>query len=572
MDVIPSFEHAKRRIYMTATLANDAVLMTDFGADALAVSRPITPRTASDLGERMILVPQQINPGLTDEDVKAFVVSMASEHNVVVVVPSHRRAQFWADVATPGLTLTADNLRSGVDHLRASAGNLAVMVNKYDGVDLPDDACRVLVVDGLPDARGLMERYDQGTLKNSDRYIARQVQRIEQGMGRGIRSNDDFCAVLLMGSGLLRALFATGASRHFSPATAAQLALSKTVAAQIAKKGLPAMAEAIGDLLARDPGWTAAARNILIDITYPDEVPVDFLAVAQRDAFDAARRGRFELAEKRLRDAVNATSDRRVQGWLLDQVAAAVHPQDRVRSQQILAAANDRNSLVSKPIEGIAYKHVDTFGMDQARQAAAFLRDTYGGDANALLLGLKGLLDDLVFVEEEAEAFEQALADLGHHIGFRAQRPEKEEAAHLDVLWGIGQGEYVLLPCKSGAVSPTISKRYSDEVSGSVNWFSTYYDHTFTAVPVIVHPSDILDSGASPPVGMRVMTGIQVGALRDAVRAFALAVKDRLDEPVHVRQSLSAQGLLGKQVVDRYTVSPRSMAKPKPVARTSPKA
>lgn len=30
---------------------------------------------------------------------------------------------------------------------------LVVLVNKYDGIDLPNDACRIPVIDGLPDVR-----------------------------------------------------------------------------------------------------------------------------------------------------------------------------------------------------------------------------------------------------------------------------------------------------------------------------------------------------------------------------------------------------------------------------------
>jgi Helicase C-terminal domain/Type III restriction enzyme, res subunit len=273
INAVPSFARAQRRIYMTATLADDGVLVTDFDADPAAVNQPITPKTASDLGERMILVPQEINPGITDIEIKKFVAGFASEQNVVVIVPSGERAKFWADVAN--LTLTAENMQAGVETLRSSTGQLAVMINKYDGVDLPDDACRVLVVDGLPDARRLIDRRDQAILGSSDRYRSRQVQRIEQGMGRGIRSNDDYCVVLLMGAQLLSVLYATGAARYFSPATASQLKLSKNLADQIARQGLAAIGDAIKAVLERDPGWIAAARNALIEVTYPTQVGVD---------------------------------------------------------------------------------------------------------------------------------------------------------------------------------------------------------------------------------------------------------------------------------------------------------
>lgn len=556
--VIPAFDTAQRRIYMTATLSDDSILVSNFSADPASVSKPITPRSAGDLGERMILVPQQLNTGLKDDDIKAYIVAnFTPRMNVVVIVPSTKRALYWADVATPDMTLTSSNLQAGVERLRTSTGSLAVLVNKYDGVDLPDDACRLLVIDGVPDVRSMLDRYDQSALRHSDRNLAGQIQRIEQGMGRGIRSNDDYCAVLLMGTGLIRALYATGAKAHFSPATAAQIALSQQVSTQVANKGMVAVHEAFQDLWDRNPDWVAAARNALIPVTYPDQTTIDPIAAAQRQAFDAVRINRFDQAEAALRSAESGQTDAKVRGWLLDQVATAVHHLDKVRSQQILHSAIDRNTLVTKPIGGIAYKRVDTKGMDQARQAAQFLTETYGGDGNKLLIGINGILGDLIFVRDESEDFEQALFDLGLHLGFRSQRPEKDGISNLDVLWGVGQGSFLLLPCKSGAVSGTISKHYSDEVSGSANWFTQNYDQAFNATPVIIHPSAQLDSLATPPANMRVMTAAQIEILRERARSYIHSVKDRLTEHAQVRHALTANNLLGEHFVQNNTVSPK---------------
>ncbi len=60
--MIPAFARARRRVYQTATLADDRLLVTDLDADSQLVEKPITPGSAADLGERMILEPVALNP------------------------------------------------------------------------------------------------------------------------------------------------------------------------------------------------------------------------------------------------------------------------------------------------------------------------------------------------------------------------------------------------------------------------------------------------------------------------------------------------------------------------------
>src|SRR5205085_11167134 len=115
---------------------------------------------------------------------------------------------------------------------------LVVLINKYDGVDLPGDACHVLVIDSLPEAYGELARVEARALDDSEAFLTRQVQRIEQGMGRGVRSNDDYCVVLLLGSRLTERLHHAGGFARFSPATRAQLRLSSRVTEMLAGTNL----------------------------------------------------------------------------------------------------------------------------------------------------------------------------------------------------------------------------------------------------------------------------------------------------------------------------------------------
>ncbi|WP_247820567.1 hypothetical protein [Bradyrhizobium sp. 187] len=95
----------------------------------------------------MILAPQEINPKITADEIKALMAYAARTLNLAVIVPSKNRAGFWSDVANQ--TLTAENMEAGADLLRAGHVGLTVFVAKYDRVDLPGKACEILVIDQL---------------------------------------------------------------------------------------------------------------------------------------------------------------------------------------------------------------------------------------------------------------------------------------------------------------------------------------------------------------------------------------------------------------------------------------
>lgn len=146
---IPSFQNARRRIFMSATISDDSVLVSHFDIDPNSITEAITPNSSNDIGERMIIVPQELNPDITDDELKVFYKKLSKSQNVVVIVPSNLRASYWEDEAD--LILNSKTLNDGVSELKRGHVGLVVVVNKYDGIDLPKSACTILVIDGLPD-------------------------------------------------------------------------------------------------------------------------------------------------------------------------------------------------------------------------------------------------------------------------------------------------------------------------------------------------------------------------------------------------------------------------------------
>jgi hypothetical protein len=129
IEKLPSFAEADRRIYLTATLADDSVLVTHFGADSTSVANSIVPESAADLGDRLVVAPQDLDPRTSHVVVRSAVRGLADEHNVVVLVPSHRQANVWADEADLTVSTSAE-ITAAVDRLKRGHVGLVIIVHR----------------------------------------------------------------------------------------------------------------------------------------------------------------------------------------------------------------------------------------------------------------------------------------------------------------------------------------------------------------------------------------------------------------------------------------------------------
>lgn len=519
IDRIPSVTSAKRRIYMTATLPDDSVLVTHFAADPSSVAKPITPKTAGDLGDRMILTPLDTHPGVDETEVHSVLVRLAASYNVVVIVPSKRRAQLWKHIAVA--TYDRNTIEAGVSRLKAGHVGLVVLVNKYDGIDLPGDACRVLAIDGLPESYGDLDRLDALALSDTDAFVTRQIQRIEQGMGRGVRSNEDWCAVLLLGSRLTERLYTAGASVKFSPATRAQLDLSRSVADLLRNKPLSELEPVILQCLNRDSAWVTASRSALDGVVYDGERPVSEVAVAQRAALDLAVVGQYRKAADAMDPVLNKTANTKERGWLKAQAAAYRHLDDPVAAQNLLTSALADNRAVMKPRHGVGYTRLSGHA-DQAQRCVEVL--SRYSDSGSLLVAVAATLDDLMPHPDSTEQFEQAWHQLGTDIGLASQRPERDQGDGPDVLWMLGDRRALVTECKSGVTTDSISRHDAAQLSHSMDWFAEQYDSSYSATPLMLHKTNILHDKAFARDGMRVITFEKLQKLTDAVSKFIQAV------------------------------------------------
>lgn len=209
----------------------------------------------------------------------------------------------------PNKIFHVGDLEACVAGLKAGHVGLVVLVNKYDGVDLPNKSCELLIIDGIPTPMDEVERRETLALANSPTRRLREAQRIEQGMGRGVRDRDDHCAVLLLGASLARATRDPDWAPLFSPATRAQLKLSHQIADQIRGEGLDSVRAAVSACLDREDQWVSHARRAVSDIRYSSTGRIRSEAVAARQAFDFAAIGQYAAAAERLQAVINEVDD-----------------------------------------------------------------------------------------------------------------------------------------------------------------------------------------------------------------------------------------------------------------------
>jgi len=558
IEKLPSFAEADRRIYLTATLADDSVLVTHFGADAHSIAASIVPDSAADLGDRLIIAPQELNPAITHPQVRATARVLANEHNVVVLVPSYRQAGQWSTEADATVSTSAD-ITAVIERLKAGHVGLVVIINRYDGIDLPDAACRVLVVDGLPQAYSVTERREAVALRDSDAMVTRQLQRLEQGMGRGVRSRDDRCAVILLGARLTQLVSRADVANRLSPATKAQLNLSRRVAHDLEGASMDDLEGVIRQVIDGDPGFREISREALVGVTYGPAL-LSPTADHLRQAYDAAIGGRLEESCDHADRAVKAeveTGDERLAGWLGETLSTYLHPLDAVRAQQALATATRRNPAVLRPRSGLSYRRVNATDA-QARLACSILQERYP-DGAQLRLGVDAVLADLVWDSERTDATEDALADLANLLGLVSQRPERDFGRGSDVLWALSDGKYAVIEAKSGTTGALIWKKDINQLAGSVNWCKGEYGTGTTVIPVMMHPVHVVERSGTHPPGTRILNGENLEALKTAVLAYAtaLAQQDAYRDEGKISDQLRQHRLLAGDIINAYSVAAR---------------
>lgn len=491
--LFPAFSSAQRRIYMSATIADDSEIIRTFDADADAVASPLRSTSLAGVSERMILVPENMS---MEEDattaVKAVAKSVASVGlGVVILTSSDRRAAEWSDIGE--VAKGSDAAASLVSRLQSSeTAGPAVFANRYDGMDLPGQSCRLLILSGLPVGTSDYEQYRAVAMFGSSTTARMLAQRIEQGAGRGSRGSGDHCVVILHSHDLAGWVGRQKNFQFFTSPTQAQLDMGDEVSREITT--YDELLETVQMCLNRDAGWTAYHAEKLADLVQ-DEVPDDERlahASSERKAIRLWRDGYHENAIRELRRYENDNHvDPQTKGWM-SQLAARISYEwgNHDLADELQRRAYAENRFLIRPIAKPPHVRLVVPG-EQAQAIVGRILDF----RYRALFG-REFESNAAFLHRDSSAgqFEEALKNLGKMLGFEAERKDVNGGGP-DVLWILPQKMALIIEAKSRKKDNPLTKDEHGQLMIAQEWFDKEYAD-YKGIRVCVHPNALATENA----------------------------------------------------------------------------
>ena len=542
---ISSFENANRRIFMSATLEDDSILIRDFDIDP-NINNVICPKNATDIGDRLIITPQAINPNITDEEIKYQLKELSKHYRIVVIVPSCRRAIYWNDVADRIFN------NNNINSINNSNLGLDILINRYDGIDLKDDKCRVIVIDGLPNASTNYDQIKESMLSSSDDILREKVQKIEQGMGRGVRSNEDFCGIIIMGSKMPKILYDKQTRKYFSVATLKQIELSEMIVESMERKDIKEFFEVLQLCLNRNEEWTRISRSVVSELKYKNKLNIPNREVKFRRACNELLAKNYNSAIKILEEYINEEKNEVLKGYAQMILAKYINLINPNRAQEVLLSAKKLNKNIIAPINGIRYQKTDMYN-EQAKELQNFIKNN-NIKPNEYLIMINDILSNLNF-ESSHNEFEESIRLLGKYIGLFSERPEKEyNNGGPDNLWGMGDNLYYVIECKNESNSTEISKRDCGQLHNSKSWFYKEYGSKFKCIPIIIHRNNKFEKSASPEEDFRILDKDNLDLLKENVQKFAIALCSDISNIDNLDILLKNYNLTKDNFINYYTI------------------
>ena len=514
------FTCAKQRVYMSATLGEGGEL------ERLVGKRDLTRIPAPDgwdkqgIGRRLFLFPMRT---LNEETCRNLLVSMIQQvGRALILTPSEREAEEFRTLLREKLSIfklfSATDIEVSKRDFVTTDQAVAVVANRYDGIDLVGNECRLLVASGLPKATNLQEQFLISRLGASILYNDRIRTRIVQATGRCTRSSTDYAAVVVLGEQLNKFFLQHESRQYLHPELQAEIAFGIDESRDRSQNDF---IDHIQVLLRHDKEWDGVDEYIVSERDNLSQHPLpcveNFVKAAPHEvayqyalwngdymaAIDEARKVLTEI------EGPEALRGYRAFWFYLAGNSAWLAYQSGIQGADSIAREYYRRS--SKASKGITWLHeLARLGLfnEEPEQVADTAIDSMieGIEQQLESLGtvhnrdfekrMKDILDGLQ--QTDAVLFENAQVSLGCLLGFTAEKSSKDSAP--DPWWVLTETEGIVFEdytdCKVDAVISTEKVRQAVSHPAWLQDLPEYKGIQFE--PVIVTPARELGNGARP--------------------------------------------------------------------------
>lgn len=497
VESVPSYMNAKHRYILSATLGNSYELVSDLDIAKDALIEPITVDNIR-LGERLILAPKRYHPQFEDDIMRRQCMRWAIDKNinVAVIVPGNTAAQKWNEI---GATLVySGNILENIQQLTDSTGNVFVFINRYDGIDLINDMCRILVIDGMPTKESLKDKIEMQYREDSTYLNLKRAQVIEQGMGRAVRSGTDHCITFLLGNDLLSFIGKNQNKELFSPSIQAQIdfgmSLMENGNMEVAEIG-KAMVSAMDTCLSADESWRRFHKELINAAPKKyEKLKLDnYIEIAdslRKAAKHSSRRDErnIDLSMNEIMKKVVGTAD---EGWYFQLYSTFLNSLNKNRAQELQLKAYDLNSALLKPLSFVKSKTVKKCS-SQIESFKERLKEYSTG--NDVVIGLNEIISHLLYnPNQQHQNFEKAIKNLGYFLGFISEQPDKKSDGP-DNFWRMENFDFVI-ECKNQSIGQ-VSRDETSQIGSSKRWYTDLYAEEDRLRLIMFHPENILRKDA----------------------------------------------------------------------------
>ncbi|MET0465212.1 MAG: helicase C-terminal domain-containing protein, partial [Chitinophagaceae bacterium] len=406
-----------------------------------------------------------------------------------------------------------------------------VFVNRYDGIDLPDDACRVLILDSKPISESLADLYEESCRSNSDIINIKTAQKIEQGLGRSVRGEKDYSAIILVGADLVNFIKGTRTRNLFSSQTQKQIEIGFEISRLATEEltynsdTLKEFASLVNQCLGRDEGWKGFYSDEMESLG-PNEhrtALIDILKLEREAEYKFFKRD-YEGAVRTVQKIIDKIDEPSEKGWYLQIMARYQYKISKVESNRIQKGAFLKNHALLNPVDGVSYDKLSYINEDRISRIKDYVREF--PDYSELFLEVNHNCSNISYTSQ-AEVFEESLKTIGKMLGFLSQRPDKEFKRGPDNLWCCGDNEYILFECKNEVDEKRteISKTEAAQLNTSIAWFEQEYTSGRVLPMMVIHTKN-LAKNASLESKAKIMRKESLYALRRNIKNFYKEFKD----------------------------------------------